>query len=53
MSHGLPTGDHVALTADQDKARRRRNVMLALAIAGFMVLLFLITLARINAGGVQ
>ena len=44
------TGEFVELTPEQKSARKRRNVMLALSIAGFMVLVFLITLARMQSG---
>jgi hypothetical protein len=40
----------VRLTPEQEKARRRRNLILALALAGFMLLVFIITLARLKAG---
>jgi hypothetical protein len=32
----------------QRQARRRRNVVLALALAGFVVLIFVVTLARLQ-----
>lgn len=40
----------VTLTPEQEKARKQRNVWLALSVAGFMVLVFLITLAKMHAG---
>jgi hypothetical protein len=42
--------EFVRLTPEQEKARRRRNLILALALAGFMLLVFIITLARLKAG---
>jgi hypothetical protein len=39
----------VSLTPEQQKARRRRNVWIALAVGGFMALVFAITLAQMNA----
>jgi len=42
----------VALTPDQARARKRRNVWLAAAILGFAVLVFFITLAKMHANGV-
>ena len=43
----------VTLTPEQEKARRRRNVWIALAVGGFMALVFAITLVQVNAGMVQ
>ncbi len=40
----------VALTPEQMRARRRRNVWLALSIAAFVGLVFAITLAKYKAG---
>ena len=41
--------DTVTLTPDEERARKRRNLVLALAVAGFMLLVFFITLARLGA----
>jgi hypothetical protein len=38
----------VQLTPEQLRARKRRNVMLALSVAAFMVLVFLITVSRVG-----
>ncbi|GAN00145.1 hypothetical protein U91I_03810 [alpha proteobacterium U9-1i] len=38
----------VQLTPEQERARKRRNVMLALSIGGFMLLVFLITMAKLG-----
>lgn len=40
----------VIMTPEELQARKRRNLWIALAIAGFIVLVFLITLARLQAG---
>lgn len=40
----------VKLTPEQEKARKRRNLVIALSIAGFMALVFIITLTRLQAG---
>ena len=40
----------VTLTPEQEKARKRRNVWIALAVGGFMALVFAITLVQIQAG---
>ena len=42
--------EFVRLTPEQEKARRRRNWVIALALLGFMTLVFFITLARVGAG---
>jgi hypothetical protein len=38
------------MTPEAERARKRRNVMLALAIAGFVLLVFVVTIVRIRAG---
>lgn len=51
---GRATGEHVKLTAEQEKARKRRNIYIALGLVGFMVAVFLITVVRLGqnvAGG--
>ena len=40
----------VALSPEQTAARRRRNAWIALAIGAFVVLVFLITMTRLQAG---
>ncbi len=47
----VATGEFVKLTPEQEKARKRRNVMLALSIAAFMVLVFIITMTKIGETG--
>ncbi|MBL8549215.1 MAG: hypothetical protein JNJ73_04475 [Hyphomonadaceae bacterium] len=42
--------DFVRLTPEQERARKRRNLMLALALVGFIALVFIITLAKLKAG---
>ncbi|WP_395645515.1 hypothetical protein [Terricaulis sp.] len=37
------------MTPDELKARKRRNMWLGLAIAGFMLLVFAITMAKVGA----
>jgi hypothetical protein len=43
----------VQLTPEQVKARKRRNLMIALGIVAFVVLVFLITLSKIQHGTFQ
>ena len=40
----------VIMTPEELKARKRRNLWLALALGAFMLLVFLITLAKLQAG---
>lgn len=40
----------VVLTPDELKARKRRNMWLGLAVAGFILLVFAITMAKLAAG---
>ncbi len=42
--------DSIKLTPEQEKARKRRNVWIAVSLFGFMVLVFLITLTQMKAG---
>jgi hypothetical protein len=42
--------EFVALTPEQQRARRKRNTMLALAVGGFMLLVFLISIAQMQGG---
>jgi hypothetical protein len=38
------------MTTDELKARKRRNLVIALSIAAFCVLVFLITIAKLQGG---
>lgn len=38
------------LTPEQIAARKRRNLWLALSVGGFMLLVFFITIARLQGG---
>jgi hypothetical protein len=38
------------MTPDAERARNRRNLMLALAIAAFVLLVFLVTIVKMKAG---
>ena len=40
----------VTLTPEEIKARKRRNVWIALSITAFIVLVFLITMVRVGDG---
>ncbi len=40
----------VTLTPDELKARKRRNLWIALAITSFVLLVFFITIAKLQAG---
>ena len=40
----------VIMTPEELKARKRRNLWIALSVAAFMLLIFLITVAQIRAG---
>jgi hypothetical protein len=41
--------DAIILTPEQVRARNRRNLVIALAIAAFVVLVFLVSIARMHA----
>jgi hypothetical protein len=38
------------MSEEQARARGKRNLAIALALAGFVLLLFVVTLARLRAG---
>lgn len=40
----------VKLTPAQESARKRRNLWIALALIGFVALVFLVTVAKMKAG---
>jgi hypothetical protein len=44
--------DEIILTPGQVRARRRRNLVIALSIAGFVILVFLVSIARMHANSV-
>jgi len=54
MSHSQPNAEPnaetVALTPDQVRARNQRNVWIAVAVAAFVLLVFAITVAKLQAG---
>ncbi|MCO8019543.1 hypothetical protein NI456_11810 [Brevundimonas diminuta] len=41
--------EYVKLTDDQVRARKRRNVAIALGLLGFIALVYLVTVSRMNA----
>lgn len=41
--------DEIILTPEQVRARGRRNLVIALSIVGFVVLVFFVTMARMSA----
>jgi hypothetical protein len=44
----VPTGEHVRITPEQMKLRKRRAMWTALALGGFAILIFLITLIKLG-----
>ncbi|MAK60587.1 MAG: hypothetical protein CMK09_06385 [Ponticaulis sp.] len=45
--------DYPKMTEEQTKARKKRNMVLAAGIVGFMLLIFAITVVRIQEGVVR
>lgn len=45
---GQPTGESLKLTPEQEKARKRRNVVIALSLVAFMIAVFAITVVRLS-----
>lgn len=50
MAQGNDLPETVVLTPEQAKARSRRNLWIALAIGAFVVLVFLITMTKVQDG---
>jgi hypothetical protein len=46
----IPTGEHVTLTPAEVSARKKRNTWIALALGGFVILVFVLTMARVGGG---
>ena len=44
--------DEIILTPEQVRARKRRNVVIALAIVAFVILVFFVSIARMHANSV-
>lgn len=45
---GQPSGESVILTEEQLAARKKRNIAIAWSLIGFMVVVFLVTVARLS-----
>ncbi|HRK63944.1 MAG TPA: hypothetical protein PLN53_06070 [Terricaulis sp.] len=43
----------IALTPEELKARKRRNLVIALSIGAFMLLVFFITIAKLQGGALE
>jgi len=43
----------IVLTPEQERARKRRNVWIALSIVAFVALVFLITVARLHGAALE
>ena len=46
----IPTGERVQLTAEEVAARKKRNRWIALALGGFVILVFVLTMAKVGGG---
>jgi len=46
----IPTGERIQLTPEEAAARRKRSRWIALALGGFVVLVFLLTMAKVGGG---
>jgi hypothetical protein len=42
--------ESVKLTPEQERARKRRNLMIALSLGAFVILVFAISMVQIRAG---
>lgn len=45
---GVPSGEHHTLSPEEEAARKKRNVAIALSLVGFMVVVFLITVVQLS-----
>lgn len=46
----IPTGEFVTLTPEEKQARKRRGQWLALALFAFVILVFVLTMAKVGGG---
>jgi len=46
----IPTGEFVTLTPQEKQARKRRGQWLALALFAFVILVFVLTMAKVGGG---
>ncbi|MEZ6030514.1 MAG: hypothetical protein R3C46_12295 [Hyphomonadaceae bacterium] len=46
----IPTGERVTLTPEQVTARKRRGQWIALALFAFVILVFVLTMAKVGGG---
>jgi hypothetical protein len=45
----IPTGEHVKLTTEQARARKRRGQWMALALLAFVIIVFTLTMTKMGA----
>ena len=45
-----PTGRRVALTPEQAKSRRQRSIAIGLAVGLFVLLIYVVTIAKLGPG---
>ena len=50
MTSQPQTGETMVLTPEQAAARKRRNLWIALSVGAFVLLVFLITVSKLQAG---
>lgn len=46
----IPTGEHVILTPAEVAARKKRNNWIAISLVGFVILVFVLTMAKVGGG---
>jgi hypothetical protein len=46
----IPTGEHVTLTPAEVAARKKRNNWIAISLVGFVILVFILTMAKVGGG---
>ena len=45
---GVPSGESYKLTPEEEAARKKRNIAIALSLVGFMVVVFLVTVVQLS-----
>lgn len=46
----IPTGEHVILSPAEVAARKKRNNWIAISLVGFVILVFMLTMAKVGGG---
>jgi hypothetical protein len=53
MQSGQDKGGRIVLTPEQEKSRRARNIAIAVALAAFMLLFYVVTIVKLGGAVVR